>query len=74
MQKVDDELENLYGEKPNWSDITKQADKNGDGKIDLNEFILMVSDKATLFNEENLRKAFNMLDVDGDGRIDQREM
>ena len=34
----------------------------------------MVSDKATLFNEENLRKAFNMLDVDGDGRIDQREM
>ena len=34
----------------------------------------MVSDKATLFNEKNLRKAFNMLDLDGDGKIDQREM
>ena len=44
MKKVDEELENLFGEKPNWSEITQLADKNGDGKIDLNEFILMVAD------------------------------
>ena len=74
MKKVEEELQIIFGEKPDWKKITEEADRNGDGKIDLNEFILIVTNRAELINEENLKIAFQKLDENGDGKIDKYEM
>ncbi len=49
-------------------------DQNNDGKVSYAEFLAGASDKATLLNEERLRMAFNVLDMDNSGTIGAEEI
>merc|ERR1711871_1428533 len=50
------------------------ADLNFDGKLDFNEFCIMVKAReVTEYTDEQLREKFNVLDTDGSGSIDQNE-
>ena len=54
--------------------LFKSMDKDGDGKISYNEFIVGATNKSQLLNEENLRVAFDLLDLNGDGKISTEEI
>ena len=54
--------------------LMKSADLNGDGRIDYAEFIAAAYEKSLLLSQQNLRAAFNMMDVDGDGTLTKDEL
>ena len=54
--------------------MMKACDLNGDGKIDYTEFIAAAYEKSQLLSGENLRNAFNMMDIDGDGALTKEEL
>ena len=49
-------------------------DSNGDGKISFSEFVMGASNKSKLLNEVNLKIAFDVLDLNGDGHISSEEI
>ncbi|MCQ2818500.1 MAG: EF-hand domain-containing protein, partial [archaeon] len=50
-------------------DIFNEIDFNGDGTINYSEFIAVNTKKENVNSIENLRKAFNLFDLDGNGFI-----
>ena len=44
------------------------------GTIDYSEFINLTLQSQKILNRENLTKAFNMLDVDGNGQVSSEEL
>lgn len=51
-------------------DMIKEVDKNGNGKIEFNEFLILMEKKLKTFeSEELIREAFDVMDHDGDGYI-----
>jgi calcium-dependent protein kinase len=48
------------------------ADKNG--MIEFEEFLIASINKKKLLNEDNLKKAFEKFDFDGNGKIDIKEI
>ena len=59
---------------PDVMALMKSADLNGDGRIDYAEFIAAAYEKSLLLSQQNLRAAFNMMDVDGDGTLTKDEL
>lgn len=59
------------GQHPSEEDVAemiKAVDKDGNGQIDLDEFIAMMSSsKKDLITEEEIKEAFMLFDLDGDG-------
>ncbi|CAF1564596.1 unnamed protein product [Rotaria magnacalcarata] len=49
-------------------------DRNGDGSIDFEEFLLAISAASQGSIDERLGIAFNMFDISGDGQIDSKEL
>ena len=74
MRRVEEDFNIIFGKSPDWTKIVQEADRDGDGKVDLDEFILIVSNKSELLLEENLKKAFDEIDIDKNGTIDKEEM
>ena len=56
---------------PDVENLMRAADTNRDGQVDYTEFITAAFDKQKLLSQANIKRAFQMLDADGDGRIDQ---
>lgn len=51
-------------------DMIKEVDKNGNGKIEFNEFLLLMDKKMKAFeSEELIREAFEVIDTTGEGYI-----
>jgi Ca2+-binding EF-hand superfamily protein len=59
---------------PDWHSIIKTLDTNNDVMLDYHEFLQAASNRVELLNEKNLVKAFNTLDMNGDGKIDADEL
>eukprot|EP00468_Gymnochlora_sp_CCMP2014_P008225 CAMPEP_0167762388 /NCGR_PEP_ID=MMETSP0110_2-20121227/12739_1 /TAXON_ID=629695 /ORGANISM="Gymnochlora sp., Strain CCMP2014" /LENGTH=157 /DNA_ID=CAMNT_0007649255 /DNA_START=21 /DNA_END=494 /DNA_ORIENTATION=- len=56
-------------------EIIKKVDKNGDGQIDFEEFLKMMSNRVGTRNRDyELKEAFNVFDQDGDGYITASEL
>ena len=53
----------------NWDEIIQECDQNGHGGINYEEFISAYIDRKVLLNQEDVQKAFRMLDYNGDGVI-----
>ncbi|KAF9357727.1 hypothetical protein BGX34_009255 [Mortierella sp. NVP85] len=66
------------GQKPTDAevqDMIKQVDANGNGKIDLSEFYVMMARKEKEADpEKDLREAFDVFDKDKDGLITNSEL
>jgi calmodulin len=60
------------------ADMIHDVDENGDGEIDFQEFLVMMSrklgDGAQSSQEDELRQAFKVFDKDGNGTIDVAEL
>ncbi|KAK8930561.1 putative calcium-binding protein CML13 [Platanthera zijinensis] len=51
-------------------EMIAEVDKNGSGTIDFDDFLYMMTDKIEeRDSEEDLKKAFHIIDHDNDGRI-----
>jgi calcium-dependent protein kinase len=53
----------------NWDEIIEECDQNGNNGIDYQEFISACIDRKVLLNQEDVLKAFRMLDYNNDGVI-----
>lgn len=53
----------------NWDEIIEECDQNGNDGIDYQEFISACIDRKVLLNQEDVLKAFRMLDYNNDGVI-----
>ena len=74
MESVTKDLQELVGGKPDWGQMFKQLDVNGDGRVNFDEFIAACYDRRSLLNDDNLKLAFDLLDVDNDGKIQKRDL
>ena len=54
--------------------MIQKADLNGDGKVSYDEFIGAAVNKHALLNEENLQIAFNLIDLNRNGKIEAEEL
>lgn len=54
--------------------IVKNIDLNGNGQIEISEFITVCANMNKLMTEKNLREAFDLFDIDANGEITPREI
>mmetsp|Transcript_10665 Transcript_10665/g.13223 ORF Transcript_10665/g.13223 Transcript_10665/m.13223 type:complete len:107 (+) Transcript_10665:1211-1531(+) len=64
----------FHMEAPDVQKMMTACDLDGDGKIDYTEFIAAAYEKRLLLSSQNLRSAFNMMDVDGNGCLTKEEL
>lgn len=66
------------GQNPTEAEIQemiKQLDKDSSGTINFNEFVTLMADKMkTVVTEEDIRDAFRVFDVNGNGEISAHEL
>ncbi len=55
-------------------EIIKSIDLNNDGQIDYEEFLTAVMNRKQIFNENNLMRAFELFDKDGNKKISIDEL
>jgi Ca2+-binding EF-hand superfamily protein len=47
--------------------MMQKMDKDNNGKVTWEEFVSAASNKIALLNEEKIKSAFKVLDINGDG-------
>ena len=55
-------------------EMLRNADVNGDDRLDYTEFVTACFDKQKLLNKKDLDRVFKMIDTNGDGRISRQEL
>lgn len=64
----------FYFKRTDWDEVLLSMDTDGDGRIDFTEFITAAYDKKKLLCKDNLKIAFKMFDIDGNGSITKDEL
>ena len=54
--------------------VMQKVDADNNGFIDLDEFLQAALDEKQMLSKENLKKAFDMFDLDGSGSISFSEL
>jgi calcium-dependent protein kinase len=55
-------------------DIWNKIDMDGSGTIDYTEWAVGTINKANIITKQKLKKAFDMFDLDGSGKINSLEL
>ncbi len=55
-------------------DIWNKIDMDGSGTIDYTEWAVGTINKANVLTKQKLKKAFDMFDLDGSGKINSLEL
>jgi calcium-dependent protein kinase len=55
-------------------DIWNKIDMDGSGTIDYTEWAVGTINKANVITKQKLKKAFDMFDLDGSGKINSLEL
>jgi Ca2+-binding EF-hand superfamily protein len=66
--------EKTFVQEPDWSGLVSALDVNGDRMVDYNEFLTAAYNRNKLINNQNLKKAFEVLDRNKDGVISKDEL
>jgi len=74
MSDLSSESKTVFGEEINWKKIIKKCDTDQDGKISFEEFLTAASDRRKILNKQYLKQAFDVMDIDGDGKIEASEV
>lgn len=74
MQKYQGEISRILGSDPNWQSTLRALDSDNDGRLDFNEFLQSAANRVNLLNEQNLKRAFSILDQNGDGKVSAEEL
>ena len=61
-------------EDQDWEKLFASLDTDGDNQISYGEFLTGATDMTRLINRENLKVAFDLLDLNGDGMISVDEV
>lgn len=69
MQEFEGDFTAIFGRDTNWKNVMDSLDADKDGKLDFNEFLAAATDRVILLNDENLKKAFSILDKNDDGKV-----
>ena len=69
-----DKFGSIMGRAVKPRELFSILDQNNDGKVSYAEFLAGATDKAQLLNEERLKMAFNVLDMDGNGMVSSQEL
>ena len=78
-----DELQNItqteFGKqfigmtKNDWEEVIKSCDMNGNGVIDFQEFISACLNRKVLVDQNDVRKAFQIIDANKDGKVTKQD-
>ena len=79
MKKIEQDFQVSFGKnenyKPDWDKLIKCIDVNNDGQIGFDEFVTAATDRYRLImGEGHLRQAFDILDIDHNGKISIEEL
>ena len=75
MDKFSSWFKVTQGRGPDWEKLIESIDINHSGSIEWDEFMTAATNRyRVVMNEENLRTAFNVLDIDGNGTISLEEL
>ena len=55
-------------------EVVKKIDVNHSGQVDFTEFVVASINQSLLLKKEKIAQAFEMIDLDGDGQIDKKEL
>jgi calcium-dependent protein kinase len=76
-----DGYKELYGDRHNKElieeeveNIWNKIDMDGSGAIDYSEWAVGTINKANIITKQKLKKAFDMFDLDGSGKINSLEL
>ena len=72
LKKItDSELGKQYKQfsSEDWDTILKGVDLNGDGVIDFQDFISACVDRKNLVQQDEVKKAFSIIDTNKDGQL-----
>ena len=72
FKKYEDELSE-FGLTDSWRFVLDKINQNRDGTLNYNDFIAAACDHKRMTSDENIRKAFALFDLNGDGQIDINE-
>lgn len=67
-------LQGIDASDEHLKNIINEVDTDGDGFINYEEFIKATLSENVIYSKENLKKAFDMFDLDGSGKICLNEM
>ena len=74
MKKLSAQFNSALGKRIDWKKVMRTLDANNDEKISYGEFLAAAVASHKLLSEENLRSAFRILDLNGDGKISKQEL
>lgn len=71
---IQSQMGSFYFKRTDWDEVLLSMDTDGNGRIDFTEFITAAYDRRKLLCRENLKIAFEMFDLDGNGQITKEEL
>ena len=74
MEEHQGDLARILDCDPDWKTMLAALDTNNDGMLDYHEFLQAATNRVELLTQQNLKKAFSIIDINGDGKLTAVEL